>query len=68
MYDGLDSRISGFSSQGIMILVIGDGFCQEKYVLIALIVSSDLVASVSRYPWQDHGMSWRQRGGGMGHR
>lgn len=35
-------------------------------MLIALIVSSDLVAPVSRYPWQDHKMSWRQRGGGVG--
>lgn len=26
-------------------------------MLIALIVSSDLVAPVSRYPWQDHEMS-----------
>lgn len=26
-------------------------------MLIALIVSTDLVASLSRYPWQDHEMS-----------
>lgn len=26
-------------------------------MLIALIVSTDLVALVSRYPWQDHEMS-----------
>lgn len=32
-------------------------------MLIALIVSSDLVESVSRYPWQDNETSWRQRGG-----
>lgn len=65
MYDG--SRFFfWFSSQGIIILVGMMGFFQDTYVLIALIVSSDLVESVSRYPWQDNESSWRQRVGGGG--
>lgn len=47
-----------FSSRGRIIIVVRTmDSIGIKYVLIALIVSSDLVASVSRYPWQDHEMS-----------
>lgn len=34
--------------------------------MITLIVSSDLVASVSTYPWQDHNMSLNSNQNGPG--
>ncbi len=67
MYDGLTVTFFWFSSQGIIILVRMMDSARIS-MLITLIVSSDLVASVSRYPWQDHEMSWRQRGGRVGYR
>lgn len=54
-----------FSSQGIIILVrMMDSV--RIIMLIALIVSLDLVASVSRYPWWDHEMFCRQGKGRVG--
>lgn len=38
-----------------------DGFRRSENVMIALIVSLDLVASVFKCPGQDHSVSWKQR-------
>lgn len=50
MYNGLTVTFFWFSSQGIIILVRMMDSVRIS-MLIALIVSLDLVASVSRYPW-----------------